>query len=201
MDKMISLEKLTSFVVDINQDLFRKFEKGIKAHFTKYMTENYPSALSGDQVDLEALGIGVQALRANYLKKNSDDYGSEDSAAFLLSGYGLFTAEYLSVNAVKKMMESIFDSSQFIENVYVKRAVTTGRLIPCVSRKQVESFLSDKDVTDRVERQLEEMKTILENYDSKQIQSNGFEQYQVVSLIAEKTAEIIMRRMNHSQAV
>ena len=111
MDKMISLEKLTSFVVDINEDLFRKYEKGIRAHFTDYMMKNDSSALRGDQVDLEGLGIGVQALRVNYMKKNTNDYGAEDSAAFLLSGYDLFTAEYLSVNAVTKMMESIFDSS------------------------------------------------------------------------------------------
>ncbi len=201
MSMIMSLERLTRFIVNIDEKLFRRYETGITAHFVEYLKENHAKAIMGDQVDLEALGTGIQALRINYMKKNSADYSAQDSAEFFLSGHNLFTAEFLSVNAVKQMIESYYHDPDLIGNVYIKRSVTTGRLIPCVNRAFVESLHSKKEVTEGVERQLQEIQKMLENYEYRQQGDIGFEQYRVANLIAEKTAEIIMKKMNYSRAV
>ena len=201
MNMNVSVEKLTRLIVNIDEALFKKYEAGIKAHFNEYLRNKFKVSIDDGQVDLSALGVGIQALRKDYMKKNSSDYSAEDSAGFILSGHELFTAEYLSVNTVTEMIENYYNDPESIENVYIKRSASTGRLIPCVNKHFVESILSEKQVTDSVESQLQEIEAILEDYETKQARNFGFEQYQVVNLIAEKTAEIIMRRMKISQAV
>lgn len=201
MSMNMSLEKFVRVIVNIDEKLFNKYKTGITSHFVEYLKKNHPEAMSGDQVDLEALGTGIRALRINYMKKTSADYSAEDSAEFVLSGHNQFTAEFMSVNSVKQMLEGYYDAPESIGNVYVKRSVTTGRLVPCVNQKFVESLLAEEKVTAGVENQLREIEAMLSDYETKQARSVAFEQYHVASLIAEKTAEILMRRMNYSRAV
>ena len=201
MSMSMPLAKFVRVIVNIDEKLFSKYEAGITSHFVKYLEKNHASALRDGQVDLDALGCGIRALRINYMKKTSADYSAQDSAAFVLSGHNQYTAEFMSVNSVRQMLEGYYNSPDSIENVYIKRSVTTGRLIPCVNQKFVESLLSEKKVTEGVEKQLAEIEAMLSDYETKQSRSVAFEQYHVASLIAEKTAEILMRRMNYSRAV
>ena len=201
MDLTISLKKLTSVIVNINDDLFKKYETGIRKHFTEYMQQNYASSIHGDQVDMSTLGIGLQALRDQYIRKSEQDYSAQDSAEFALSGHNLFTAEFMSSDPVSSFFEKYYNAPGSIEHVYVKRSTTTGRLVPCVNQRFVESVLAEKKIMKDVEDQLRETDLMLRDNGSDQFKANGYVPYQTINLIAEKTAEIILRQMNLSQAV
>lgn len=198
---IISLEKLTEIVVNIDRDLFKKYETGIRSHFTAYMEKNHGEAFTGNQVDMGALGTGIHALRKDYLTKNCGDYGPQDCAEFSIEGQDLINAQYTRINPVEKLMEGYYNDPGLIHNVYVKRSAVTGRLIPCVNQKYAETFLSMQKVSENVERQYEEIETMVEDYETKQGRKFSFEKDRVINLIAERTAEIILNRMNLSQAV
>jgi hypothetical protein len=201
MSCIISLEKLTEIVVNIDKDLFEKYEKGIRTHFTEYMERKYSAAIRKGQVDMEKLGIGIHALRDSYMTKNSGDYGSQDCAEFSLDGHNRFTAQYRQLTPVEKKMKGYYDDPDFIRNVYVKRSAVTGRLVPCVDQKTAEDFLSLQKTSENVEKQLEKIEALIDADVQKQDGKTAFEGNRVINLIAERTAEIILSRMKLSQAV
>ena len=201
MNLTISLKQLTTVIVDIPQSLFSKYEAGIRQHFTDYMRQHYASSIHGDQVNLETLGIGLQTLHETYMKKEAQDYSAGDFTKFAFDDHPYFTAQWMSSPQVSRQFSDSLEQPEIIEQVYIKRSVSTGRLIPCVNRKVAQSLLSAENTSERLEQQLMEIQKLLAKNAPHMIPAGEFEQYEMINMIAEKTASMILKKIDLKHAV
>ena len=144
MSRNLSLSEFTKLVVNVNENLFQKYQAGITSHFSDYLQKHHPDAVHGDQINLDALNTGIPRLRENYLKKSSTDYSVEDSAALMLTDQDLYTAEYVSAKTIQPSIQEHINNSSSISQVFVKRSTLTGRLLPCVNQEYLMTMRADQ---------------------------------------------------------
>lgn len=150
MNGTLSLSEFARMLVNVDENLFKKYEKGITSHVAEYLKKFHPGALNGDQVTMDNLDTTMTQLRENYMVKCPFDYSIEDSAALILTNHNLYTPEYVSCKSIQHKIKEYLDDSPIFSKVFIKRSSRSGKLIPCLNQEFLKVLLAEKKFADEI---------------------------------------------------
>jgi hypothetical protein len=150
----IEISKLLETVSNyMDEELFKKYRKGIKEHLKKYI-----QTLSPDDI-IEKNGtwyVSEELQEIEYISKylekdNGKDFSAKDCAFLALERYNVPPQEYMSVDSLEKKIRELF--KEYKNHVFIKRSRGKGNVF-CVDRSTAEEILLHSDVRELIEKQI-----------------------------------------------